>query len=78
MLTVKGKCDGKVVRLDHEVPVKGEVEVLVEFPDARIGQHQEKPRRQDLVDFLLNGPTFSEEEIASIEAGIKEFRRWRD
>jgi hypothetical protein len=39
---------------------------------------RKKPRRHDLVDFLLKGPTFSEEEIASIEAGIEEFRRWRD
>lgn len=77
MLRVKGKCDGRVVRLEHQVPVKGEVQVLVEFPDTRVGRDSEATPRQDLVDFLLSGPTFSEKELASIEAGIEEFSRWR-
>jgi hypothetical protein len=77
MLRVKGKCDGKVVRLERQVPVEGEVPVMVEFQEAQAEANPEEPKRMDLVDFLLSGPTFSEEELASIEAGIEEFRRWR-
>ena len=76
-MTVKGKCDGKVVRLERQVPVEGEVDVLVEFPEGRIDRTQPSESRSDLVDFLLRGPTFSEEELASIEAGREELRRWR-
>ena len=77
MLVVKGKCDGKVVRLEREVPVDGEVDVLVEFPESRAGRKRKKAPKQSFVDFLLSGPTFTEEEIASIEEGRKAFRRWR-
>jgi hypothetical protein len=77
MLTVKGKCDGKLVRLERPVPVKGEVDVLVEFPEGDLDQSRPASQRMDLVDFLLSGPTFSEEEMASIEAGREELRRWR-
>ena len=77
MLTVKGKSDGRVVRLEREVPVQGEVEVLVEFPDGQPHGEGVESARDDLVDFLLNGPTLSEDEIASIEEGMKELRQWR-
>lgn len=73
MTVVKGKCDGKIVRLEHAVPVTSEVDVLVSFPEDA----QREAPKGDLVQFLLNAPKFSEEEIASIEAGIEEFRRWR-
>ncbi len=77
VLTIKGKCDGKLVRLERPVPVKGEVDVLVEFPDGDWDRREPASQRMDLVDFLLSGPTFSEEEVASIEAGREGLRRWR-
>jgi len=78
MMTVKGKCDGKVVRLEREVPVEGEVDVLVKFMEHPTPGKRRKPAKKNLVEFLLSGPTFTEEEIASIEEGRREFRRWRD
>jgi hypothetical protein len=77
MMTVKGKCDGKVVRLEREVPVDGEVSVLVQFSAPRPSKKRKRAAKMGLVDFLLSGPTFTEEEIASIEEGRKEFRRWK-
>lgn len=69
MLTIKGKYDGKNIRLDHDVPVTREVSVLVSFPEWPVGQ--------DNSEFLLNGPTLSQEELDDIDSFIQEFRRWK-
>jgi hypothetical protein len=65
MTTVKGKCDGKIVRLDHEVLVDGEVEVLVEFPYTKgpgdVGLPSRGIDTQQAADLRSRLATFAED-----------------
>jgi len=69
MKTVTGVYDGKSIHLDKEVHVDHEMPVLVTF--------LELPPDEDFREFLLSGPTWTEDEIRSFEEGEEMFRRWK-
>ena len=74
MLTVKGKYDGKNLQLEEEVHVDHEMPVIVNFPEL---PPPEKPKEDDFREFLLNGPVWTDEQIADVEAFIERFRQWK-
>ena len=69
MLVVKGKFDGKRLRLDKPVRIDHEVPVIVTFPDV--------PAEGDFRDFLLAGPTIPQEGLDTLLEFIEGFRRWK-
>ena len=63
----------QLVKLVKQLPKKqwNQLKSVVESGDLSPGS------RKDMLDLLLNGPTFSEEQLHEIEKARKEINQWR-